>query len=102
MFSFMICIYFYLYNFEQDKLYERLNIRKEKMKTVSRLIPLIGLCFIVTGCTSDYVISTNDGHLITTHGKPEKDKDTGLIKYRDKNGNRYEINNNQIKEIVEK
>lgn len=81
---------------------DNFNRSKENMKTLSRLIPVLGLCFIIAGCTSDYVISTNDGHLITTHGKPEKDKDTGLIKYQDKSGNQYEINNNQIREIVEK
>ncbi len=72
------------------------------MKTASRIIAVFGLCLSIAGCASDYVISTNDGHLITTHGKPETDKDTGLIKYQDKNGNQYEINKSQIREIVEK
>ncbi|WP_279027683.1 YgdI/YgdR family lipoprotein [Gibbsiella quercinecans] len=72
------------------------------MKKLSVLLVLSGICFALTGCASDYVISTNDGHLITTHGKPEIDKDTGLISYKDKAGNHYQLNRNQVKEIVEK
>ncbi|HFX0414686.1 TPA: YgdI/YgdR family lipoprotein, partial [Klebsiella pneumoniae] len=54
------------------------------------------------GCSSDYVISTNDGHMMTTHGKPEKDKSTGLISYKDTDGNVHQIHQSDVKEIVEK
>ncbi|PAO19220.1 YgdI/YgdR family lipoprotein [Enterobacter roggenkampii] len=57
---------------------------------------------IVAGCSSNYVISTNDGHMITTHGKPYKDKDTGLISYKDADGSIHQVHQSDVKEIVEK
>ena len=32
----------------------------------------------LSACSSNYVISTNDGHMITTAGKPAIDKETGI------------------------
>lgn len=57
---------------------------------------------LVSGCSSNYVISTGDGHMITTHGKPVKDKETGLISYKDTDGNMHQIHQQDVKEIVEK
>ncbi len=58
--------------------------------------------FTVAGCSSDYVISTNDGHMMTAHGKPHKDKDTGLISYKDSDGNIHQVHQSDVKEITEK
>jgi hypothetical protein len=40
--------------------------------------------------------------MITTHGKPVKDKDTGLISYKDADGNTHQLHQQDVKEIVEK
>lgn len=58
--------------------------------------------FLISACSSDYVISTDDGHMITAHGKPVKDNDTGLISYKDGDGNTHQLNQNDVKEIIEK
>ncbi|HEI9713527.1 TPA: YgdI/YgdR family lipoprotein [Serratia marcescens] len=67
---------------------------------VSMLLPVFVLS--VTACSSDYVISTNDGHMLTTHGKPVIDKDTGLISYKDSDGNIHQVHQKDVKELVEK
>lgn len=72
-----------------------------EMKT-KNIISFVSFSMIAAGCSSDYVISTNDGHMMTTHGKPEKDKSTGLISYKDTDGNVHQIHQSDVKEIVEK
>ena len=72
------------------------------IKQTSVTLGLLFMGLLLSGCASDYVISTHDGHMITTHGKPEKDKSTGLISYQDNNGTHYQINEREVKEIVEK
>ncbi len=73
-----------------------------EMKTKKISLVLLAFSMIAAGCSSDYVISTNDGHMMTTHGKPEKDKSTGLISYKDTDGNVHQIHRSDVKEIVEK
>ncbi|MFH5070362.1 YgdI/YgdR family lipoprotein [Enterobacter cloacae complex sp. 2024EL-00215] len=62
----------------------------------------LAMVFMAVGCSSDYVISSNDGHMISTHGKPKIDKDTGLISYNDADGGVHQIHQSDVKEIVEK
>jgi len=56
----------------------------------------------LSACSSNYVISTNDGHMITTHGKPARDKETGMISYNDTDGNMHQLQQHDVKEIVQK
>lgn len=39
--------------------------------------------------------------MIKAHGKPYKDKDTGLILYKDADGSRHELHSKDVKEIAE-
>ena len=57
---------------------------------------------VLTGCSSDYVMQTKTGEMIVTKGKPETDKSTGLVSYKDAGGFKHEINRDQITNIVEK
>jgi len=65
-------------------------------------ISAIGLAFAITGCTSDYVMATKDGRMILTEGKPKVDDETGLVSYRDQQGNEMQINRNDISQIIER
>ncbi|VTP66367.1 Uncharacterized lipoprotein ygdR precursor [Serratia rubidaea] len=56
----------------------------------------------LTGCSSDYVMATKDGNMILTQGKPEIDKDTGLISYKDEKGNSRQINGDQVSQVIER
>ncbi len=44
---------------------------------------------------------TNDGRTIVAEGKPVVDNDTGLIRYKDANGVKQQINRADVKEMVE-
>lgn len=72
------------------------------MKKWAVIISAVGLAFAVSGCSSDYVMSTKDGRMILTDGKPEVDDDTGLASYRDREGNQMQINPDEISQIIER
>lgn len=65
-------------------------------------ISMMASVMSITACASNYVISTNDGHMITTHGKPARDKQTGMISYKDSDGNMHQLQQHDVKEIVQK
>ncbi|MFC0226253.1 YgdI/YgdR family lipoprotein [Serratia aquatilis] len=56
----------------------------------------------LAGCSSNYVMATKDGNMLLTQGKPKVDKDTGLIGYTDEQGNRRQINSDQVTQIIER
>ncbi|MFB6328281.1 YgdI/YgdR family lipoprotein [Pantoea deleyi] len=57
---------------------------------------------VLAGCSSEYVMQTKSGEMIVTKGKPEIDKSTGLVTYKDAGGYKHEINRDQISNMVEK
>jgi len=72
------------------------------MKKWAVIISAVGIAFTVSGCTSDYVMATKDGRMILTEGKPEVDEDTGLVSYRDQQGNNMQINRDDVSQIIER
>ena len=72
------------------------------MKKWAVIISAVGLAFAVSGCSSDYVMSTKEGRMILTDGKPEVDDDTGLVSYRDREGNQMQINRDEVSQIIER
>lgn len=71
------------------------------MKVMSGSVVLM-LATLLGGCSNDYVMATRDGKMIMTQGKPEIDKDTGLVKYTDKSGHELQINGDDVSSIVER
>ena len=69
------------------------------MKKWAVLVSAVGLAFAVSGCSSDYVMATKDGRMILTDGKPEVDDDTGLVSYRDQEGNKMQINRDKYRKL---
>ena len=61
-----------------------------------------GRAFAVSGCSSDYVMATKDGRMILTDGKPTVDDDTGLISYEDQQGNKMQINRDDVSQIIKR
>lgn len=47
-------------------------------------------------------MATKDGRMILTDGKPEVDDDTGLVSYRDREGNNMQINRDDVSQIIER
>lgn len=62
----------------------------------------VALLFGLSGCASQYVMTTKTGQAIVTHGKPELDKETGMTRYTDEDGNEHQINSADVAELVEK
>ncbi|PKH25028.1 YgdI/YgdR family lipoprotein [Enterobacterales bacterium CwR94] len=62
----------------------------------------LSLALLLSGCSSNYVMSTKDGKMIMTQGKPEIDKDTGLVKYTDDQGHELQINGDDVSQIIER
>ncbi|MDW8848000.1 YgdI/YgdR family lipoprotein [Erwinia sp. MMLR14_017] len=72
---------------------------------MKRIIASTAVAFAVltmAACSSDYVMQTKHGEMIVTKGKPETDKSTGLVTYKDAGGNVHEVNRDQIQSIIEK
>lgn len=63
---------------------------------------VLGLAVLVSGCSSDYVMATKDGTMIMTDGKPQIDKETGLVKYTDGSGHEKQISGDEVSSIVER
>lgn len=72
------------------------------MKKTLMLTGAALLVFGLSGCASDYVISTKDGNMILTDGKPELDKSTGLLSYTDEQGNKRQINNDNVSQVMKR
>lgn len=72
---------------------------------MNKLAAVVSACmmtFALSACSGpNYVMHTNDGRSIVTDGKPKTDDDTGMIKYKDANGNQQQINRTDVKEMVE-
>ena len=72
------------------------------MKKTAAIISACTLAFALSACSSpNYALHTNDGRSIVSEGKPQTDNDTGMISYKDANGNKQQINRSDVKEMVE-
>lgn len=63
---------------------------------------MLGLAMMISGCSSDYVMATKEGKMIMATGKPQIDKETGLVKYTDESGHERQINGDEVSSMVER
>ncbi|AUU23595.1 YgdI/YgdR family lipoprotein [Aeromonas caviae] len=68
------------------------------MKAVMMLVCLLGLA----GCSSQYIMSTKDGKMITTDSKPKLDESTGMYRYYDTEGREVMIKKDDVTQIMER
>ncbi|MGL4317062.1 MAG: YgdI/YgdR family lipoprotein [Pseudomonas sp.] len=59
---------------------------------------LLGL----SGCASEYIITTNDGQMLTSDGKPQLDEDTGMLEFEDSEGRVQQIPQANVKQMLER
>ncbi|AEN67182.1 protein of unknown function DUF903 (plasmid) [Enterobacter soli] len=72
------------------------------MKFYSVLTLIFCSAVLNVGCSSNQAIKTTDGKTIVTDGKPEVDKETGLISYKDaQTGKTEQINRDQVSNMSE-
>ncbi len=64
---------------------------------------LILLCTVgLAGCASEYIITTTDGQMLTSDGKPELDRDTGMLEFKDSEGRKQQIPQANVKQMMER
>lgn len=56
----------------------------------------------MTACSSEYIISTNSGEMITTASKPRLNDDTGMVEYEDADGRKTQIRQADVKSVMER
>ncbi len=54
------------------------------------------------GCSSEYIITTTDGQMLTSHGKPDLDDDTGMLEFEDSEGRKQQIPQSSVKQMLER
>lgn len=57
---------------------------------------------MLAGCSSQYIMSTKDGRLITTDSKPKLDESTGMYRYYDAEGREVMVKKDDITQIMER
>ena len=65
---------------------------------------ILATCCLLTlaGCSSEYIIATKDGQLITTEGKPKLNESTGMYNFEDKEGRDQQIQKDSVTQILER
>ncbi|HHX8326455.1 YgdI/YgdR family lipoprotein [Vibrio alginolyticus] len=68
-----------------------------------RVLTVIATVLLLAACgSSQYLMSTNEGKIITSYGKPDLNEETGMYEYEDMNGKEMSISKEQIVQIVER
>ncbi len=67
-------------------------------------VTLITACCVgsLTGCATEYIITTTDGRMITADEKPELDSETGMLHYEDEEGRDQQIKQDEVKQMIER
>ncbi|EPO0010490.1 YgdI/YgdR family lipoprotein [Vibrio alginolyticus] len=68
-----------------------------------RVLTVIATVLLLSACgSSQYLMSTNEGKIITSYGKPDLNEETGMYEYEDIDGKEMSISKEQIVQIVER
>ncbi len=65
---------------------------------------LLFTCCIIsmTACSTEYIIATTDGRMITTEEKPKLDSETDMLHYEDDEGRDQQIKKGEVKQMIER
>ncbi|ACS86770.1 YgdI/YgdR family lipoprotein [Musicola paradisiaca] len=69
-------------------------MKHKVLATVALIAP-----FLIAGCASNYVLTTQDGDAIIAEGKPSVDEETGMIAFTDVWGRQQQLNKDNVKQI---
>jgi hypothetical protein len=70
--------------------------------SMPRALIAAALCAMLAGCTTEYLITKNDGTVIESHGKPKMDDSTGMLTYHDTEGRTMQMRRDEVKQIIER
>lgn len=64
---------------------------------------MIMVCALgLVACSSQYIMSTKDGKMITTDSKPKLDESTGMYRYYDAEGREVMFKQDDVTQIMER
>ena len=65
---------------------------------------ILAFCCLTSlvGCSSEYIITTTDGQMLTSDGKPELDEDTGMLEFEDGEGRKQQIPQANVRQMLER
>ena len=76
---------------------------QREAKTAMKQLMMILICALgLVACSSQYIMSTKDGKMITTDSKPKLDESTGMYRYYDTEGREVMIKKDDVTQIMER
>lgn len=66
------------------------------------LASMLTVSALLSGCSSQYIVATNDGRLIETHSKPRLDSKTDMYTFEDSEGRDQSVPKGDVKQIMER
>ncbi|MGL5360790.1 MAG: YgdI/YgdR family lipoprotein [Shewanella sp.] len=69
---------------------------------MNKVILLLACVLSLVACSSQYIMSTKDGKMITTDSNPKLDKTTGMYRYYDEDGREVMIKQDDVTQIIER
>ncbi|BBL90573.1 YgdI/YgdR family lipoprotein [Vibrio rotiferianus] len=68
-----------------------------------RALAVIVTAVLLVACgSSQYLMSTSEGKMITSYGKPDLNEETGMYEYEDVDGKEMSISKDEIVQIIER
>ena len=76
---------------------------KESLVSIRFVVAMSALALACAACSStQYIIGTKTGQLITAYGKPELDTKSGMYSYKDAEGKKAQISKDDVGQIMER
>ncbi|TNH78868.1 YgdI/YgdR family lipoprotein [Aeromonas hydrophila] len=69
---------------------------------MKQLMMILVCTLALVACSSQYIMSTKDGKMITTDSKPKLDESTGMYRYYDTEGREVMIKKDDVTQIMER
>ena len=69
---------------------------------MKKLMMILVCALGLVACSSQYIMSTKDGKMITTDSKPKLDESTGMYRYYDTEGREVMIKKDDVTQIMER
>jgi len=75
-------------------------MKNHRMKTPLLFGLLAGVALLASGCARFYNITTNNGRVITSRGKPRYDKENSVFVFTDLRGQRQTVPSGSVAQIA--
>jgi len=77
-------------------------VKREAKQAMKQPMMILVCALALVACSSQYIMSTKDGKMITTDSKPKLDESTGMYRYYDTEGREVMIKKDDVTQIMER